>query len=145
MTATPKGSSAGARLVDYWMTKEKEKKFVVIPDKRYARHARFFNGTLIPECGGDEQLAMRIVDMFFDGTNAATRGWNIGCFQVVYRMMLFNERQRAEWVERAKAFAAASAVERDERQGALPPVETPAAATVRWLAKAKEANLKEKA
>lgn len=117
----------------------------MVPDKRYARHAKFFNTMLLPECGGDEALAAKVIDLFFDEKIEHTNGWSIGSLQVKYRKLLFNERQHQKWVENAMRNAKEKAVEKDERQGAVPPESSPALDTVRWLAKAKEANLKEKA
>lgn len=135
--------SPGARCVEHWLKREAERGIALLPSTTsaktgklrnpYARHAAFFNTTLLPACLSDEAKAMKVIDAFFEQKPEFTAGWYFGRFQTAYRLLVLQVDKRAAFLLRAQQRAAEERVEREER--ATVQIKGPAAEAVRQIAR----------
>jgi hypothetical protein len=70
------------RLIERWQHNEEMKGFAVAGS--YRRHANAFT-LLAQTCGGNEDLALRVIDRFFDDDFEKHNGWSIAAFQGRFR------------------------------------------------------------
>ena len=73
-------------LIEHWQRRDAEKKLGKLPSAEYRRHAKVFT-LLIARCNGDDALARRAIDAFFDDDtpNRKQAGWSISKFQMDYQ------------------------------------------------------------
>lgn len=124
------------RLIERWMKNEEAKGLT--PAGGYARHAKAFT-TLASLCGGEESMASRVIDAFFDDEDSFVRntGWSISAFQSRYRGYFLKIKKADERAAvRARMWQEEQA-EREERS-------TPEPSGIPAELKAKLAGLKSK-
>ena len=115
-------------LIEHWQRRDAEKKLGKLPSAEYRRHAKVFT-LLIARCNGDDALARRAIDAFFDDDtpNRKQAGWSISKFQMDYQGYITKVHEADERAARNARRWQEEKVEREERTTPVPKAMPPEA------------------
>ena len=112
-------------LIERWQKRDEEKGFGKLPSAEYRRHAKVFT-LLIARCDGNDVLAKRAIDAYFDDDHPMRKvdGWGIGFFQKNYQgyinRVIEADKRAASHARRWQE----EKVEKDERTMPMPKAAT---------------------